>query len=169
MFDKFGEFDSVEELNRAAAAQKAEGDMESLKLLAAENGISEYDVDDYINGAVDELANAWMAAIGKLKIEATALDLKGLLMDMAQEIMDMTTSVPELAKAIRKKDKKLAEYLALVVDTGWEQRVMVHKDIVKRTKTVKGVIGSHELEIGQPDRKTRKALIKRYYLGGDQS
>ena len=26
MFDKFGEFDSVEELNRAAAAQKAEGD-----------------------------------------------------------------------------------------------------------------------------------------------
>ena len=26
MFDKFGEFDSVEEINRAAAAQKEEGD-----------------------------------------------------------------------------------------------------------------------------------------------
>ena len=34
MFDKFGEFDSVEELNRAAAAQKAEGDEQALVLLA---------------------------------------------------------------------------------------------------------------------------------------
>ena len=30
MFDKFGEFDSAEEINRAAAAQKAEGDDEAV-------------------------------------------------------------------------------------------------------------------------------------------
>lgn len=39
MFDKFGEFDSAEELNRAAAAQKAEGDLEALIALAVGNGI----------------------------------------------------------------------------------------------------------------------------------
>ena len=30
MFEKFGEFDSVEELNRAAAAQKEQGDDEAV-------------------------------------------------------------------------------------------------------------------------------------------
>ena len=39
MFDKFGEFDSCEELNRAAAAQFKEGDDEALIALAEENGI----------------------------------------------------------------------------------------------------------------------------------
>ena len=39
MFDKFGEFDSAEELNRAAAAQKKEGDYEAIYALAKEDGI----------------------------------------------------------------------------------------------------------------------------------
>ena len=43
MFEKFGEFDSWEEINRAAAAQKAEGDYEAIKTLAEENGL---DPDD---------------------------------------------------------------------------------------------------------------------------
>ena len=34
MFDKFGIFDSAEELNRAAAAQLSEGDTEALFALA---------------------------------------------------------------------------------------------------------------------------------------
>lgn len=39
MFDKFGEFDSFEEINKAAAGQKEEGDEAALKDLAKENGI----------------------------------------------------------------------------------------------------------------------------------
>ena len=38
MFDKYGEFDSAKELNAAAEGQKAEGDLEALIELAAENG-----------------------------------------------------------------------------------------------------------------------------------
>ena len=45
MWDKFGEFDSAEELNRAAAAQKAEGDREALIMLAEENGIDRDDAE----------------------------------------------------------------------------------------------------------------------------
>ena len=66
MDHKFGIFNTVEELNRAAAAQKAEGDMEALYALAAENGIEKADVDDYLDGAAEELATPLMAALGKL-------------------------------------------------------------------------------------------------------
>lgn len=66
MFEKFGEFDSVEELNRAAAAQKAEGDEEALVALAEENGIDKEDAEDYMDDCADELATPLMAAMGKL-------------------------------------------------------------------------------------------------------
>ena len=79
MWDKFGEFDSAEELNRAAAAQKAEGDREALIMLAEENGIDRDDAEDYLDGAVDELATPLMAAVGKLQVEAAALGLGGAL------------------------------------------------------------------------------------------
>lgn len=69
LFKKFGEFDSVEELNRAAAGQLEQGDIEALKALAKENGIEEEDIEDYINGDVEELATPIMAAIGRVKIE----------------------------------------------------------------------------------------------------
>ena len=65
MWDKFGEFDSVEELNRAAAGQKEEGDEEALIALAVENGLTKEDALDYMDGVVDELASSLMAAQGK--------------------------------------------------------------------------------------------------------
>ena len=46
MFDKFGEFDSVEELNRAAAGQKEQGDLEALISLAIENGLDKEDAEE---------------------------------------------------------------------------------------------------------------------------
>ena len=69
MFDKFGELDSVEELNRAAAAQASERDEEALVLLAEENGIDSEDVEDYLAGCTEELATPLMAAVGKLNVE----------------------------------------------------------------------------------------------------
>ena len=50
MFEKFGEFDSAEEINRAAAAQRAEGDTEALMQIAIENGIDKEDAQDYAAG-----------------------------------------------------------------------------------------------------------------------
>ena len=49
----------------AAAAQKAEGDREALIMLAEENGIDRDDAQDYLDGAVDELATPLMAAVGE--------------------------------------------------------------------------------------------------------
>ena len=39
MFDRFGEFDSAAEINETAVNLRREGDIESLKVLATENGI----------------------------------------------------------------------------------------------------------------------------------
>lgn len=69
MFDRFGEFDSVQELNEAADGLLNEGDIESLKVLAKENGIDEADVQDYIDGYSEDLATVSMAAFGRLFAE----------------------------------------------------------------------------------------------------
>ena len=164
MYEKFGEFDSCEELNRAAAAQKAEGDDEALFALAQENGLDKEDVEDYMNGIVEELATVSMAALGKLKLEKEDLKLGGVLSDWVDELMEMCMESQELAAAVRKKGKDLAGYIAATADSGWKNRVIVDKRIVSRTKEVKKIIGTHEFAIGIPDRKTRRELARAYYL-----
>ena len=164
MYEKFGEFDSFEELNRAAVAQKAEGDEEALFALAQENGLDKEDVEDYLDGIVEELATVSMAAIGKLKLEKEDLKLGGVLSDWVDELMEMCMESQELAAAVRKKGKDLAGYIAATADSGWKNRVIVDKRIVNKTKEVKKIIGTHEFAIGIPDRKTRRELARDYYL-----
>ena len=67
MFEKFGEFDSAEELNKAAKGFKDEEDEENLYKLAEENGIDKEDAEDYWDGETDELASETMAAVGRIK------------------------------------------------------------------------------------------------------
>ena len=65
MFDKFGEFDSVEELNAKAAELKAAGEEKRLVELALENGLDKEDAEDYMDGCISTLATTLSAAIGK--------------------------------------------------------------------------------------------------------
>ena len=67
MWENFGEFDSAEEINRAAAAQLSEEDTDAILLIAKENGIDEEEAQDYIEGAVPALCTPMMAALGKLR------------------------------------------------------------------------------------------------------
>lgn len=62
MFDKFGEFDSYEEINRAAKAQLEEGDLEAIKTIAEENGLDPEDAEDFCTGAIEELTTPSLAA-----------------------------------------------------------------------------------------------------------
>lgn len=56
-------------------------------------------------------------------------------------------------------------YIALTADSGYEHRAVVDRRIVDKTTAVKGIIGSHEFSIGIPDKKTRRGLAEKYYLG----
>lgn len=62
MYKKFGEFDSYEEINRAAAAQLKEGDLDAIKQIAEENGLDAEDAEDFCTGAIEELTTLVMAA-----------------------------------------------------------------------------------------------------------
>ena len=53
MFEKFGEFDSAEELNMCAEGLRNEGDEESLIALAEENGIDGEDAEDFMTGDLE--------------------------------------------------------------------------------------------------------------------
>lgn len=165
MFEKFGEFDSAEELNRAAAAQKAEGDLEALIALAVENGIDKEDAEDYMDDVVEDLVTPKTAAMGKLDLEKKDLKLSGVLLDWVQELVAMVMESDEFAGAVRKKGKSLAGYIALTAEKGYENRCVVDKRIVEKMDQVKKIVGSHEFSIGIPDKKTRKELATKYYMG----
>ena len=159
MFDKFGEFDSWEEINRAAAAQKEEGDFEALKEIAKENGIDEEDAQDYIDGIVDELCNASMAAIGKVNIERKALHLKEIMSDWADYIIKEAIEDEKMALAVRKKGKYLAGAIGAVLKESWKIKAAVPEKIMKAA----GVNG--RVEMGIPGYATVTKILRDYYLG----
>lgn len=120
MFDKFGEFDSVEELNEAAAGQLEQGDVEALKELAAENGIDEEDVVDYIDGVTKELASASMAAYGRLAVEEKNVKTnKGEEM-VARVLFQAARSLclrPSFCVAVMRKGKRLMDVYKIMRET----------------------------------------------------
>lgn len=164
MFDKFGEFDSAEEINKAAAAQLAEGDIEAVRAIAEENGIDKFDAEDYIAGDIKELTTPYMACLGKIDVEKQELKLGGILLDWADEITVLAELDDELAAAVRKRDKRLAAYIALLAENGLKNAAEVDKSIVELAPEVKKACNGHPLKIGVPDKKTRKKLIEEYYL-----
>jgi hypothetical protein len=164
MYDKFGEFNSAEELNRAAAAQRDEGDEEALVLLAEENGIDKEDAEDYMDGVIDELVTPLSAALGKLRVEERHLSLGGILKDWVDEIREFCMNNSELCIAVKKKDKPLAGYIAKLAEDGFKNKTDIHKDIIDRAPEIKKFLNGHPFSIGVPNKATRLALMQQYYL-----
>lgn len=160
MFDRFGEFDSAAELNAAAEGLFKEGDTESLYILAEENGIDKEDAQDYIDGAVTELANVLMAAYGKLAIEAKELKPYEIMDDWLQYIKVRCQEDPEMAAAVRRKSKSLKGCIGALLKWSFQNQKNVDKDIVKAA----GVSAS-KVTLGIPGMGRAKQIITEYYLG----
>lgn len=165
MWEKFGEFNSADELNRAALAQRAEGDAEAVRALAEENGLDPEDAEDFLAGYADFITLPFGAAVGKLEVEAADLKLEGVLKDWVNDLAEQCRDDNELIEGVRRKGKDLAGYIALIIGYGYENRIMVDDRIVKRTKQVKQIMGSHQLTIGAEDARTRRRLALEYYCG----
>ena len=110
-------------------------------------------------------AYAKAGALGKLEAESRDLKLAGVLLDWTDELKAMCIESTEFAIAVRRKGKELAGYIALTADSGYEHRTVVDRRIVEKTASVRDIIGSHEFSIGIPDKKTRRGLAEKYYLG----
>lgn len=163
MEHKFGIFQTVEELNRAAAAQKAEGDTEALYAMAEENGISREDAQDYLDGAAQELATPLMAALGKLELEEKELGLKSQLKDWKDFIASMCTESGELCRAVFAPEKKLLSVLAEGIRHASQNRTVLPDKITKEAG-----IPRHSA-IGMTGRDELRRITEKYYLGVDAS
>ncbi len=158
MIRKFGTFDMVEELNRAAAAQKAEGDEEALCALAAENGIAQEDAQDYLDGEVEELATPLMAAVGKLDMEADELGLQSQLKDWKDYLASMCTEDPEMCACVFRADRHLEDFLAAGLKHASYNRVRVPAGIVKKA-------GIPQISyIGMTGRDDLRQIARDYYV-----
>ena len=154
LFERFGEFDSVEELNMTAEGLKEEGDLESLKVLAEENGLDAADAEDYAAGDVEELASKQMAA--------------GIMEDWKDTVAEECVENEALCAAVRKKDKSLKEFMAKLIQFAFENKVQVNDEIIKITKVNhNGKLENFRgpLYLGIPNRAQVRDIARKYYLG----
>jgi len=159
VYEKFGEFDSAAEINRAAAAQRAEGDDEAILMIAEENGIDKEDALDYINGDVDELASPLMAAYGKLEVESKVLEPYEIMEDWLQYIRIRCAEDPRLALAVRRKGKSLKGCIAALLAWSMKHQRPVDGEILKAV----GI--TYRVSLGIPGMGRAKQIITEYYLG----
>lgn len=160
MFDKFGEFDSAEEINETAAGLLEEGDLEGLREMAKENGFDEDDVQDYIDGIYPELANAYTAAWNKLEVEMKELKVCEIMEDWVEYIRIKMEEEEEMQRAIRKKGKSLQGCIAALLKWSWEHQNPVNKEVLKEAG-----VKDPRVTLGIPGMGTAKKVITKYYLG----
>lgn len=168
MFEKFGEFDSAAELNRAAAAQLAEGDEEAILMLAEENGIDREDAEDYIDGCVPELATPLMAALGKLELEKKDLRIDGILDDWFSCVVELCRTEEAMAVAVRRKGKCLRDCMAALLRFAFENKKQVSDKIIQATRVTHN--GKEEpmrgpVYLGVPNQAETRRIAREYYLG----
>ena len=164
MFDKFGEFDSAEEMNRAAAAQLKEGDTESILAIAKENGIDAEDAQDYIDGITGEFATPLMAAYGKLDIESAEQELCEIMEDWIVYIKVRCSESPDMAAAVRKKGKSLKGCLAALLKWSFANAREINGDITRMAN----VQTRYPLKVGVPGMRRARQIITDYYIGGEE-
>ncbi len=159
MFDKFGEFDSADEINETALNLRKEKDMESLKELAEENGINQDVAEAFMGGDIPYLCDDMSAAIGKIEIEAAKLDCAEIMNDWVEYIKAQCFEHSEMAKAVRKKNKKLTGCIAKLLQWSFKNQHDVSKEILKEAGVSAG-----RCTLGIPGIATAKRIIMKYYL-----
>lgn len=158
MFDKFGEFDSAEEINMAAEGLKAEGDKESLEKLLEENGLEKEFTDMYMQGMIPFVTEPASAAIGKLDVESKALECKELMVDWVDYIKSLCFEDAETAKKVRSKAKSLAGCLGALLKYSYDNRVTISDEIVEAAG-----IEASGVDFGVAGMAKAKEIITKYY------
>lgn len=159
MYDRFGEFNSAEEINETAVNLRREGDIESIKVLAKENGIDEEIVEYFVEGTMLYICDKSSAAIGKLEIEAESMKCTEILDDWVTYLKMQADENEALAVAIRKKGKTLAGAIAALLKWSFNNRTKLPEEISKAA----GITA--RCELGMPGQARAKKIMTDYYLG----
>lgn len=131
MFDRFGEFNNAEEINETAVNLRKEGDKDSLKVLASENGIDADILQAFIDGDILYICDEMTAAMGKLDIEVKNVKCTEILEDWVEYIRNECFEKPEIARAVRQKGKSLAGCIAAILHWSFKHQTPVDKEIMK--------------------------------------
>lgn len=161
MFEKFGEMGSYKEINELAENLFNEGDFDSLRALAVENGIPEEYADLYKEGEIPYLCDPATAAIGKLDVECKDLNPKEIMGDWVEYIKGQCLEKETVALQVRKKGKNLKGCIAELLKWSFKNQIPVDKDIVKAAGVSAG-----RVTLGIPGMTRAKEIIRKYYLGG---
>lgn len=160
MFDKFGEFDSAEEINKTAEGLFNEGDSTSLYEMAKENGIEKEYVDMYLAGDIPALCDVLTAALGKIDVEVADLKPKEIMEDWVEYLRGQCMENEILAFSVRKKGKSLKGCIAALLMWSFKNQQVVDKDIIKAAGVSAG-----RVTLGIPGMARAKQIITDYYMG----
>lgn len=158
MFEKYGEFDSAEEINKAAAEKLAKGDTKAVIEIAVENGIDKEDAEDFIDGAVGELATPIMAALGKISIEEQDLKPYEIMEDWISYIKMQCQDNYKMCMAVRRKGKSLKGCIAALLKWSLKNQYQMPQDVLKECHI------SYKCTLGIPGMKRAKDIIQEYYM-----
>lgn len=160
MFDKFGEFNSYQEINELAVNLRKEGDTASIVALAKENGIDADIAEAFIEGDILYLCDAMAAAIGKIEIEAAELKPVEIMSDWVEYLKVRCMEDEETALAVRKTGKSLKGAIAALLVWSFKNHKPVDPDILKAAKVTAG-----KCTLGIPGMGRAKKIMTEYYLG----
>ncbi len=161
MWNRFGEFDSSAEINELAVNLRKEGDADSLKELARENGIDPELAEAFLSGELLYLCDEMAAAIGKIEIEAAELKPVEIMVDWVEYLKARCFEDAETARAVRRKGKSLKGAVAALLKWSFKNQQPIDKEIVKAAGVTAG-----RVTLGIPGMARAKQIMAEYYLGG---
>lgn len=160
MFGRFGEFNSADEINELAVNLRKEGDMDSIKELARENGIDVEVAEVFIEGDLLYLCDYMSAAIGKLDVEIEDMKAKEIMLDWANYIKERCFEDEDMARAVRSRGKTLKGCIGELLKWSFRHQIPVDSGIMKEAGVTAG-----RCTLGIPGMGTAKRLITNYYTG----
>lgn len=160
MFDKFGEMNSFREINELADNLFNEGDTESIKTMAKENGIDKEYVEMYLAGDIPVLCDAMTAALGKIDVEVAELKPKEIMEDWVEYLRGQCMENELLAFNVRKKGKSLKGCIAALLMWSFKNQQPIDKGIIKAAGVSAG-----KVTLGIPGMARAKQIITAYYMG----
>ena len=163
MWDKFGEFDSAAEINELAVNLRKEGDADSLRELAEENGIDPELAEAFLAGDLLYLCDDMAAAIGKIEIEAEELKPVEIMADWVEYLKARCFEDAETARAVRRAGKSLKGAIAELLTWSFKNYKEVDKEILKAAG-----VKAAKVTLGIPGMARAKQLMAEYYLGGSK-
>lgn len=164
MFDKFGEMNSCQEINELAENLFNEGDTESLRAMARENGIQNDFVEMYLLGDIPALCDPLTAALGKIDVEVVELKPKEIMEDWVEYLRGQCMENEILAYQVRKRGKSLKGCIAALMKWSFSNQQQIDKDIIKAAGVSAG-----KVTLGIPGMARAKKIITDYYMGGEKA